>query len=129
MYQLTTTASVRRLADGAFVPADEGNRDYREYLDWLAEGNTPEPAPVPPVTVPASISRFQAFAAMETEGLLAPARALIAAPETPVLAKLAWESAQEFRRDSPLVATLGAALGLTEADLDDLFILGATIQA
>ena len=35
---------VRRLADSVDIPFDEGNRDYQEYLEWVAEGNTPEPA-------------------------------------------------------------------------------------
>ena len=26
------------------VPLSEGNSEYREYLKWVAEGNTPEPA-------------------------------------------------------------------------------------
>ena len=26
------------------IPMVEGNRDYQEYLKWVAEGNTPEPA-------------------------------------------------------------------------------------
>lgn len=25
-----------------FVPKDEGNKDYSDYLAWVAEGNTPE---------------------------------------------------------------------------------------
>ena len=32
----------RILDDGTIssIPMSEGNRDYREYLDWVAEGNT-----------------------------------------------------------------------------------------
>jgi hypothetical protein len=25
-----------------WIPIDEGNRNYREYLAWLEEGNVPE---------------------------------------------------------------------------------------
>ena len=26
------------------IPKSEGNTDYQEYLEWVAEGNTPEEA-------------------------------------------------------------------------------------
>jgi len=39
-----TISSILRIADNASIPFDEANRDYQEYLEWLAEGNTPEPA-------------------------------------------------------------------------------------
>lgn len=60
-YQLTSGDTILRLADNAFIPADPGNRDYREYLDWLAEGNTPEPAPLPPPPAPDYIAFWDAL--------------------------------------------------------------------
>ena len=43
MYKLIGINSVKRLADGAFVPFADGNIDYEQYKQWLEEGNTPEP--------------------------------------------------------------------------------------
>ncbi len=41
---------VLRLADGAAIPADPGNSDWREYLAWVDAGGEPEPLPAPALT-------------------------------------------------------------------------------
>jgi hypothetical protein len=30
--------------EGKYIPKDESNKDYQEYLKWVSEGNTLEPA-------------------------------------------------------------------------------------
>ena len=96
-----------------------------KITDAEAEALRPVPAPV----VPQVVSRFQARAALLLAGLLDDVEALMAAPGTPALAKLAWADAQEFKRNSPTVQAMAAAIGLTEAQLDELFTNAAGIDA
>lgn len=35
---------IQRVADNAFIPMDESNTDYQQYLKWVEAGNTPLPA-------------------------------------------------------------------------------------
>ena len=49
-YQLTATASILRQADGASIPADPLNSDYRDFLAWCEAGNTPAPYVPPALT-------------------------------------------------------------------------------
>jgi hypothetical protein len=45
MYKLTFSENmIERVLDNTFIPVDLANRDYQEYLKWLAEGNEPLPA-------------------------------------------------------------------------------------
>lgn len=38
----TGPGTLVRSTDGAFIPCDPANRDYQEFLQWIADGN---PAP------------------------------------------------------------------------------------
>lgn len=46
MYQLVKEPFklIKRIEDNAFIPFDQANSDYQQYLKWLEEGNTPLPA-------------------------------------------------------------------------------------
>ena len=47
-YQLVENSKqIKRIADGASIPTDPQNRDYSEYVAWLAAGNTVIPVDVP----------------------------------------------------------------------------------
>jgi hypothetical protein len=85
-------------------------------------------APQPPA-VPPSVSRFQARAALADAGLLSQVETLMADAATPLRTKLAWTDAQDFERSSPTVASMAAALGLTDTQLDQLFVTAKGIVA
>jgi hypothetical protein len=83
----------------------------------------------PPPFVPQVVSKFQGRAALAQAGLLVDVDAYMQAQPAENIARLAWEHAQEFRRQSPSVVAIGSALGLSDNDLDQLFVTAATIQA
>ncbi len=65
MYQLTNTAAILRLSDGACIPADPLNMDYAAFLEWVAQGNEPLPYEAPQPTLAAlragAIQRVQSL--------------------------------------------------------------------
>ena len=46
---------------------------------------------------------------------------------TQTLTRIEWEYAIDFERSNPMVAALGAALGLTNEQIDAIWVLGATL--
>lgn len=83
----------------------------------------------PPSAVPQSVTRFQARAALSRAGLFTTVNTAMVAFPIGDERRLAWEDAQEFRRTSPTMLQMAAALGLSDAQLDALFTTAAGIEA
>ncbi|MDR0260033.1 MAG: hypothetical protein LBI76_09505 [Comamonas sp.] len=81
--------------------------------------------------VPAEISRAQGRAILGLRGLTAGVEAYFAAitnPQEAMWADLAWNHTTTWRRfDSPFLQGASQALGLSEEDLDEMFITAAQI--
>ena len=80
--------------------------------------------------VPEEVTRRQARQALFLNDYLDQVPIKINAIQDPVvkaMAQIEWEDSQTFRRDRPLVISIGTALGMTTQELDDLFIQAATL--
>jgi hypothetical protein len=73
-----------------------------------------------------TISNMQAKVALSRAGLLAAVQAWVNTQSAET--QLIWNTTPGFSRNSTLIANGAAALGLTSAQLDQLFITAATIQ-
>lgn len=81
------------------------------------------------VVVPREVTMRQARQALILAGLDEAVEAALAAmPGTPgKLARAEWERSQTVQRTRPLVLQMGTALGLTSAQLDQLFIAASQL--
>lgn len=128
-YKLTLGNSVIRQEDAALIPLVEGNRDYAAYSAWIEEGNVPAPADPVATVVPDSVTMRQARRALLQAGLLATVNAAVAAMPGAEgeAARIDWEFSATVERQRPLVQALTGALGLSEAQLDALFVVAAAL--
>ena len=95
-------------------------------IGWtLANGAWVKPVdPAPSVSsVPISVSPYQARRALNAAGLREAVETAVASASYEV--RDAWEYALTVERASPMIAALAAALGLSETQVDDLFIAAA----
>lgn len=122
---------------GDNMPADAVEISKELYLtlmsantiDWSEDMPVPVAAPSPDtVAVPLEVTRYQALAALHIAGKLEAVEAMMADPATDTLTVLAWKNAQEFKRTSPMVLNMAQALGLSEQQVDDLFIAASQIE-
>lgn len=80
LYQLTQGTQIIRTSDGATIPADTRNVDYKAYQAWVALGNTPDAAAAPPAVVPPPPTSAAVLAqALITKGLITQTEINIAA--------------------------------------------------
>lgn len=86
--------------------------------------------PAEPAAIRAAlvVSRYQLRAQLRIAGQFEAAESAVQAQEDALLGE-AWDSAQTFRRLSPVVVMIGAALSLSDEALDDLIAAAADLEA
>ena len=129
MYQrIKDSDSIKRISDGAFIPADPANTDYAAYLAWLAEGNTPEPFEEVTLSI-TSVTMRQARLALLAAGLLDDINAAIESLPSPrkEAARIEWGYSTHVQRHNGLVSALAPALELSESQIDDLFSVASKL--
>lgn len=89
-----------------------------------------EANPVNPTPVPTSITRAQAKKVLLYAGfldLVQPAIDAIADPVQRMSAQIDWDDSGTFERSNGTLVAMAAVLGLTHAQIDQLFIDGSTL--
>jgi hypothetical protein len=121
---------VRRNQAGAIVAAFANPQPQPDGTDLAPEAIAADAAELlafldPPPGVPRQVPRWQARRALLNAGLLDAVEAAVAAADRHV--QITWEDAPNIVRDSPFIAAIGPSLGLTDAQIDALFVAAAQI--
>lgn len=101
--------------DGVFV---ERGPDYINVYD----GDD-----IPQQPVPDAVTPWQMRKALNATGKRSLVDAMLANQQTPRDVIDGWEVASEWRRNDPVLLMMAGQLGMTDAEIDDLFRLAATL--
>ena len=121
-----TTISVDISGATSFVPCATGNTDYVHIMELVAAGELTIAAYVPPPPPPVmQITMRQCRLQLLASDLLDDVDAAVAQADRAV--QIEWEYATVVDRNSPLVAAIGASLGLDDVAIDQLFKNAASL--
>lgn len=116
-YQINST--------GQTIIADQAFMDAVHPSDYTLLPDAPYTPPVPE-----SVTRRQAKQALLINGKLSLVQTAIdAIPDASQrsMIQIEWDDSQEFQRNRASVIAIGSAIGLTSSQLDELFVLAATL--
>ena len=126
-YTHTETMDIRqpysRLSTTITPPENPDNKPMELTMDgWVIR----DVRPPKPETVPASITPVQARVVMNHHNLRDSVEALISQSENQDI-KDYWEFSLAIERNNPILLSMAEQLGLTDEQLDNLFIEGAKL--
>ena len=98
-------------------------------IGWTWDGETLTAPPAPPTPIPQSVNMRKARLALHAAGLLTSVDAAIASMPEPdrTTASITWEFAETVDRGFGMVPAIAAILGMSDTQIDDLFIAAAKL--
>jgi len=128
------------IQDGIVINIAEADADFAEAQGWIVsddaaigdtwDGESFIKPPTPPAPVPASVTRRQAREALLNIGLLDDVEMVINSIEDETERKRAeiyWLDSATFERSHPMLIQIASAVGLTDAEIDELFVAAAAL--
>ncbi len=115
---------------GCIGASDNGDGTYR--LDFEGSSRLATQDEIDAAAIAAAraaikpVTRRQMLTALHRVGLLATIKGAVAASGDIEL-QIAFDESQEFQRNNPFLASMAAALGKTDAEIDAVFALAATL--
>ena len=124
-YSLIANSTSVLRSDGATIPNDPGNTDWRGYQAWLAAGNAPNAAPPGPNPVP-SCQLWQLQSVL-TPAQWTAAQNAVAAMNNPAITAFFQHGTNVIPANSTTLASLATAIGVDPATLPALVAQAAAV--
>lgn len=121
------TLEEREAVSNKILCVSQGDGLWTVYED--GDELPPSPPPVVDNGVPSTVSMRQARTALLGAGLLSQIDTAISALPSPQkeTAQIEWEYSQEVQRNNGLVSMMASVIGLTDKQVDELFIAAAAL--